>query len=78
MVIEAGAPIALAVVLWHGEHDVVGWPTGLEPVTFGATIRCSAIELRPPPRPRGRALEATMTSGPNGSVLGSGRRYRRS
>jgi hypothetical protein len=22
--------------------DVVGWPTGLEPVTFGATIRCSA------------------------------------
>jgi len=21
---------------------VVGWPTGLEPVTFGATIRCSA------------------------------------
>ena len=26
----------------------LGWPTGLEPVTFGATIRCSAIELRPP------------------------------
>ena len=20
----------------------LGWPTGLEPVTFGATIRCSA------------------------------------
>ena len=26
----------------------LGWPTGLEPATFGATIRCSAIELRPP------------------------------
>ena len=28
----------------------LGWPTGLEPVTFGATIRCSAVELRPPRR----------------------------
>ena len=26
----------------------LGWPTGFEPVTFGATIRCSAVELRPP------------------------------
>ena len=28
----------------------LGWPTGFEPVTFGATIRCSAVELRPPRR----------------------------
>ena len=26
----------------------VGWPTGVEPVTAGATIQCSTIELRPP------------------------------
>jgi len=37
--------------------QVVGWPTGLEPVTFGATIRCSAIELRPPQCPGQRAFE---------------------
>ncbi len=35
-----GLPTASIVVL--------GWPMGLEPITFGATIRCSAIELRPP------------------------------
>ena len=27
---------------------VLGWPTGVEPVTAGATIQCSTIELRPP------------------------------
>jgi hypothetical protein len=26
----------------HLTLDLVGWLTGLEPVTFGATIRCSA------------------------------------
>ncbi len=28
--------------------EVLGWRMGLEPITFGATIRCSAIELTPP------------------------------
>jgi hypothetical protein len=23
-------------------HKMVGWPMGLEPITFGATIRCSS------------------------------------
>ena len=49
---------------------VVGWPTGLEPVTFGATIRCSAIELRPPPK-AGRGARGTHGHRPNGSVPGS-------
>ena len=39
-------PHQVAAVRIH--EGKVGWPTGLEPVTFGATIRCSAIELRPP------------------------------
>lgn len=32
----------LATYRIHIVSVEVGWPTGLEPVTFGATIRCSA------------------------------------
>lgn len=36
--------LAQPVTNWHGCYAVftfgVGWPTGFEPVTFGATIRC--------------------------------------
>ena len=37
--------LALAVVGRQARPfraQVVGWPTGVEPVTFGATVRCSA------------------------------------
>src|SRR5438552_4407912 len=30
-------------ILWD-----LGWPVGFEPTTCGSTIRCSAVELRPP------------------------------
>ncbi len=49
----------------------MGWPTGLEPATFGATIRCSAIELRPPSRP-GRRVRGGRRP------MGRGRVYRTS
>jgi hypothetical protein len=27
----------------------MGWMTGIEPATTGATVQCSTIELHPPP-----------------------------
>src|SRR3954451_21317982 len=57
----------------------LGWPTGFEPVTFGATIRCSAVELRPPRKrpswrpPSGRAARATAVYRSNASCRYEGR-----
>jgi hypothetical protein len=37
-----GVKFANPTLYPRSQRGVVGWPTGLEPVTFGATIRCSA------------------------------------
>src|SRR5712671_669249 len=43
--------------LWFRCHAEMGWMTGLEPATTGATVQCSTIELHPPSSVFGSGLE---------------------